>query len=88
MIFNILMYAATLEKYNRVLKKTIAVIMWCYLRKKYPEAGDFGIIVNSNSISQINGINNNNKNDIKLSNINNLIKNKNNDNNYNLRNNK
>ena len=124
------MYAATLEKYNRVLKtnnynlipilsatlmlvnggcwtvygfsyhdiniivanssgvvlETIAVIMWCYLRKKYPEAGDFGIFVNSNSISQINGINNDNKNDIKLSNINNLIKNKNNDNNYNLRN--
>ena len=130
MIFNILMYAGTLEKCNRVLKtnnyhlipilsamlmlvnggcwtvygfsyhdiniivantsgvflETIAVIMWCYLRKKYPEAGDFGIIVNSNSISQINTNGINNKNDIKLSNINNLIKNKNNDNNYNLRN--
>ena len=64
--------------------------MWCYLRKKYPEAGDFDFVVNSNSISQINtnGINNNNKNDIKLSNINTLIKNKNIFGDYNFRNKK
>ena len=98
MVFNILMYASTLEKSNRVMKTNnyhlipilsvmlmfvngacwfiyglayndiniiianasgvvlegIAIGMWCYFRKKYPETRDTGDLVKSNSQSQIN----------------------------------
>ena len=98
MIFNILMYAGTLEKFIRVVNthnyhlipilsamlmfvngacwtiyglayndiniiianasgfvlEGIAMGMWCYFRNKYPEAGDNGDPVKSNSQSQIN----------------------------------
>ena len=76
MVFNILMYASTLEKSNRVIKTNnylayndiniiianasgvilegIAIGMWCYFRKKYPETRDTGDLVKSNSQSQIN----------------------------------
>ena len=98
MVFNILMYAGTLEKFIRVINthnyhlipilsailmfvngacwfiyglayndiniiianasgvilEGIAIGMWCYFRKKYPETRDTGDLVKSNSQSQIN----------------------------------